>query len=271
MLNRYLLTLTAAVSSILLPAPLHADDGYPVPLIRTHSHNDYEHTRPLFDALDQGFFSVEADVWLVDGALLVAHERDHLDPAKTLQKLYLDPLRDRAKKLEGHIYPGVEGFTLLIDIKNTGAETYKKINEVLKQYPEMFTSFTDDATHTKAVTVVISGDCPRKVILSESPRLASIDGHTRDLDGPYNKNQMPWVSDNWLTQFTWLGFEAMPEAQLQKLRDLVAKAHAKGIKIRFWSIPYTPAVWQILWDNGVDYLNTDDLVKMKEFILSQKK
>lgn len=38
------------------------------PLAQAHAHNDYEHTRPLHDALDHSFTSVEADVWLVDGA-----------------------------------------------------------------------------------------------------------------------------------------------------------------------------------------------------------
>ncbi|HET6325009.1 MAG TPA: hypothetical protein VFG04_09940, partial [Planctomycetaceae bacterium] len=45
----------------------------PTPLIRAHAHNDYEHKRPLFDALDQGLCSVEADIFLVDGQLLVGH------------------------------------------------------------------------------------------------------------------------------------------------------------------------------------------------------
>ena len=30
-----------------------------------HAHNDYEHARPLHDALARGFGSVEADIWLV--------------------------------------------------------------------------------------------------------------------------------------------------------------------------------------------------------------
>ena len=33
------------------------------------SHNDYEHERPLFDALDLGFNCVEADLWLIAGEL----------------------------------------------------------------------------------------------------------------------------------------------------------------------------------------------------------
>lgn len=39
------------------------ENGAVVPLERAHAHNDYEHDRPLFDALDSGFKSVEADVF----------------------------------------------------------------------------------------------------------------------------------------------------------------------------------------------------------------
>lgn len=63
------------------------------PLLRAHSHNDYEHEHPLADALAHGFWSVEADIWLRDGALLVAHDFSDLSTNRTLQKLYLDPLR----------------------------------------------------------------------------------------------------------------------------------------------------------------------------------
>src|SRR4051794_2449732 len=68
----------------------------PTPLVHAHAHNDYEHARPLLDALDNGFCSVEADIHLVDGKLLVAHDRAHVRPDRTLQSLYLDPLRERA-------------------------------------------------------------------------------------------------------------------------------------------------------------------------------
>src|SRR5437660_742306 len=67
----------------------------PRPLRRAHAHNDYEHPRPLFDALDHRFGSVEADVFLVDGRLLVAHDPTELDPTRTLEALYLDPLAER--------------------------------------------------------------------------------------------------------------------------------------------------------------------------------
>ena len=52
------------------------------PLENAHAHNDYLHERPLFEALDLGFNSVEADIFLVDGQLLVGHSRDQLKPER---------------------------------------------------------------------------------------------------------------------------------------------------------------------------------------------
>src|SRR2546430_17530750 len=89
-------------------------EASPTPLTRVHAHNDYEHKRPLFDALDHGFCSIEADIYLVDGQLLVAHMRSQVKPERTLEKLYLDPLREQVKQNGGRGYAaGAEG-TLLV-------------------------------------------------------------------------------------------------------------------------------------------------------------
>jgi len=56
----------------LLPGILAAEAGSGAalrPLPQAHSHNDYEQKRPLLEALDHGFCSVEADVFLVEGSL----------------------------------------------------------------------------------------------------------------------------------------------------------------------------------------------------------
>ena len=50
---------------------------------------------PLKEALDCGICSIEADVVLVNGELLVAHKREEVTPGRTLQSLYLEPLRKR--------------------------------------------------------------------------------------------------------------------------------------------------------------------------------
>ena len=77
--------LIAALSVGLVQIP-----AAPGPLIHTHAHNDYEHARPLLDALDHGFCSVEADIYFVDGQLLVAHERSAVQPARNVAQVLLD-------------------------------------------------------------------------------------------------------------------------------------------------------------------------------------
>src|ERR1700749_2873358 len=97
-----------------MPAASAADTGNnPVLLTGAHAHNDYVHKRPLFDALDQGFCSVEADIFLRDGKLLVAHTSNQIVSGRSLQALYLDPLRERVQKNHGHVYPNGPEFTLL--------------------------------------------------------------------------------------------------------------------------------------------------------------
>ena len=70
----------------------------PILLIHAHAHNDYLHDRPLFDALDCGFCSIEADVHLVGDALFVGHSLVQLRPGRTLEKLYLQPLSERVRQ-----------------------------------------------------------------------------------------------------------------------------------------------------------------------------
>src|SRR6266568_639216 len=102
----------AALGSLTITSPVLAAE--PTPLIHAHAHNDYEHKRPLFDALDQGFCSVEADIYLVDGELLVAHDRAKVRPERTLQALYLDPLADRVRRNGGRVYRDGPPVVLLI-------------------------------------------------------------------------------------------------------------------------------------------------------------
>ena len=216
------------------------------PLAQAHAHNDYLHERPLLDALDHGFTSVEADIFLVDGKLLVAHEKKDLKPERTLQALYLDPLRQRVRDNGGHVYPGGGPFGLLIDIKQNGPATYAVLSKVLAEYADIISVVRDGKLEPKAVNVVISGDRPIALIKGESVRYAGIDGRLGDLDSKEPTNVLPLVSDSWAAHFKWRGKGPLSEAERAKLRDAVARAHAQGRKIRFWAAPDNEAAWSEL-------------------------
>ncbi len=112
-----------------------------VPLLHAHAHNDYLHDPPLLKALEHGFTSVEADIFLVGDKLCVAHESRKITPERTLQSLYLEPLRRRVKENEGRVYRDASRFILLIDIKTAAEPTYRRLHEVLAGYQDMLTTF----------------------------------------------------------------------------------------------------------------------------------
>lgn len=132
--RRSFLTATLAFLTVTCSATLviAQQQKEPTPLLRAHAHNDYEHARPLYDALDHGFTSVEVDVYLVNDQLLVAHDPTQLQFDRTLQSLYLDPLRQRTQQNKGQVYSkgGLE-FTLLIDVKTEPITTYFALRDVL--------------------------------------------------------------------------------------------------------------------------------------------
>jgi hypothetical protein len=256
-------------ASCLFLAPLAAENPpktTPTPLPRAHAHNDYEHPRPLLDALDHGFCSVEADIWLVKEQLLVAHTLLQLNTGRTLETLYLDPLKERVKANGGKVYRNGPTFYLMIDIKTDAKETYAALAKVLEKYADILTVARDGKTEQKAVTVVISGNRDLKTISAQKVRYAAIDGRPADLDGDAPASLIPWISQQWGVLFKWDGTGAMPAEERKKLRDFVARAHKQGRKVRFWATPEKVEVWKELLAADVDFLNTDKLAELQKFL-----
>jgi len=258
-----------AFATALATAVFAAEPAPPVPLPHAHAHNDYEHARPLFDALDRGFGSVEADVWLVEGRLLVAHDLKDAKPERTLQKLYLDPLKERVAKNGGRVYPGGPVLTLLVDVKSEATNSYLALRDALKPYEKILTRFHTNQTQPGAVTVIVSGNRARELMEAETIRLAAYDGRLPDLETPVSPHLIPLVSDNWARLFRWKGLTAegpLPEDERGKLRRMVEQAHQQGRRLRLWGAPDNVAAWRELQNAGVDLINTDDLEGLKNFL-----
>ncbi|MHC0428869.1 phosphatidylinositol-specific phospholipase C/glycerophosphodiester phosphodiesterase family protein [Streptomyces sp. O3] len=275
--RRAVTTLAAAVTAAAVPSYVLAGERtpHPPPLRRAHAHNDYRHARPLLDALDHRFTSVEADVFLVDGDLLVAHDPWDLDPARTLRSLYLDPLLARVRAHRGSVYPGYRGSVqLLIDIKADGAAAYAELHRQLRRYRRLFTLYVHGRVRPGPVTAVISGDrSARAPMEAQRVRYAFYDGRLADLNAPTPApaSLIPLISDNWFRHFTWQGVGPMPPAERATLRGIVTTAHARGQRVRFWATPDHPgqprgAVWSELIDADADHINTDDLRALEAFL-----
>ncbi|MFI7385503.1 phosphatidylinositol-specific phospholipase C/glycerophosphodiester phosphodiesterase family protein [Streptomyces sp. NPDC049813] len=274
--RRALGTLATALTVGMAAPQLARADGRkrgPRPLLRAHAHNDYDHARPLFDALDHRFNSVEADIYLVDGDLLVAHDPVDLDPARTLESLYLAPLAARVRAQHGAVYRGWHTpLQLLVDIKTEGAATYLELDRQLRRHRGLFTTYAHGRVHAGPVTAVVSGDRAARVPMeAQRSRSAFYDGRLTDLDTPTPASFTPLISDNWSTNFTWQGVGPVPAAERAKLRGIVSAAHRRGRRVRFWATPdlagpARDAVWAELLAARVDHLNTDDLAGLEAFL-----
>ena len=195
-----------------------------VPLIHAHAHNDYEHPRPLFDALDHGFCSVEADVYVVKDQLLVGHEAKDLRPERTLEKLYLDPLRERVRANNGRVYRDGPTVYLLVDVKTEARATYKALDKVLARYADILSVVDHGKFEQKAVTAVISGNQAPELLAAQTVRYAGLDGRLSDLDSEVPAHQMPWISDRWTAHFHWQGKGPMPADERAKLAAVRAES-----------------------------------------------
>ena len=245
------------------------------PLPRAHAHNDYLHERPLLDALSRGFCSVEADVFLIDGELLVGHERSQLQPDRTLDALYLDPLLRIVRENGGEVHTGSPAFTLLVDIKSDDEDTYLELDRVLEAYEEILTHVRDGMVEQRAVTVIVSGERAWQRIAADSVRYVGVDGRLSDLPSDHPGHLMPLVSDRWDRISAWSGEGPMPAADRSELRRIVHEAHAQRRQVRFWATPDEPspertAVWAELLAAGVDLIGTDDLDGLRKFLLASE-
>lgn len=238
----------------------------PVVHANAHAHNDYYHTRPLLDALDQGFGSVEADVFLVKGELLVAHSSFEVRRDRTLEKLYLEPLAERCKANAGRVYRDGPELMLLVDLKTEAEATYAKLLEKLVPYESMLTKLVDGKVTSGAVRIVVSGNRPVETMAKQKSRLAFLDGRMNDLDSNSPVELAPVVSDQWSNHFKWRGRDAMPKEEVEKLGGLVAKSHQQNRRLRFWGAPDNEATWKQLAASGVDLINTDKLAELATFL-----
>jgi len=256
---------------------------------RIHSHNDYWRAIPLLTALSYGVASVEADLWLSNGELLVGHELAALTAERTFDSLYVQPLlsilksqnpdtaytKSAPKGING-IFDASSGtsLNLLVDIKTDGASTLPVVLEALTPLRDagyLTTYHSNGSFIPSAITVIGTGNSPLDLVKALDPRDYFFDGPLENLTGGDFKPALsPIASTDFAVAVGWNGLGTISGDQLTKLKKLIDGAHALGIQARFWDTPGWPVsarnnVWRVLLDNGADWLNADDVEAASEF------
>src|SRR6056297_238303 len=211
-----------------------------------HSHNDYEQQVPFWKAVSAGVASLEADVFLQHGTLLVAHELESTTDARTLKRLYLEPLNEALDRGLLNNTP----LQLLIDIKSEAVPTLEALITALREYPSIIKSTN--------VSIVISGNRPEIAQYVTYPDFISFDYQTLDpIEDASIRDKVGLISLPF-TRFTaWNGKGRLTKEDLERVTAVVEKAHSFGKPFRFWATPDSKTAWKAMVDIGVDYINTD--------------
>jgi hypothetical protein len=224
--------------------------------MRGHAHNDYVHPRPLLEAVQLGFASVEADVHAIGGRLLVAH--DHPAPgAPALAALYLRPLDSLVRLHGGRVWAeDTTRLLLMIDFKTEAAATYAALKNELARFPALYCQ-----PGACPVKIFISGSRPVEQLQNDGFPGLALDGRPDDLGKGFTAEQMPVVSDNYWRWCNWNGRSQPDAAQFDRIRELARRVHGEGRLLRLWAMPDHPAAWEKLAAAGVDLINTDRLAE----------
>lgn len=234
-----------------------------------HAHNDYIHKRPLFDALDNGFTSIEVDVFLHKGKLIVSHIPIGLNRKPDLESLYLRPLDSIVKAHKNAVFSDDSApLILMIDFKTSGNETYLALKELLNKYAHLLTVYNKSTIVKSApIQILISGGTPDVSLLGDTS-FVTLDGSFSVLKNAAILPFFSRVSQSWSSVFH--GKKMLNEKDIVHLKTLVSQAHEAGKQIRFWAIPDNPKIWEVLLENNVDWVNTNKLKEYKHYIVNRK-
>ena len=226
-----------------------------------HAHNDYEHPIPFYTAWNAGFGSIEADVFPVNGILLVSHSRNALNPQRTLDSLYLNPL---LKELEKNPWRKVN---LLIDIKADYKQTLQILMQELKPLDKYLSYKLKSA---KPLTILISGERPPPDEYKNYPNYIFFDDDLRLVHTPEEWKRVGLVSLSFERYSRWNGEGDLPGSDKKVLTNVIDSVHHARKKIRFWAAPDNENSWLTQMKLDVDLIGTDKLQALSDFLAKEK-
>lgn len=270
-------------------------NAVPVPV---HSHNDYDRSIPLFEALASGCISIEADVHLRNSDLLVGHTARGLNEGSTLRSMYLESLQRMAEAQNSDLTDGnwrgvfdvspQQTLVLLVDHKTSGPETFVELHRQLQPLRDLdfLTYWNGTERIIRPLTIVASGTAPFESVVAldnmhrdifwdaKLERLISADDNfdAAPVVYGYNRSNSYFASTEFknarLDTSDIYANTLYPLPDTPQMRDLAAsqieQAKARGLIARYWDTPSQPenlreVVWRVLTEKKVGILNMDDM------------
>ena len=223
-----------------------------------HSHNDYLQPVPFWDAFSAGCASIEVDVILQEGGLMVAHERESIQAQRTFESLYLKPIQQ-----------GVDlglikefNFHLLVDIKT---EAYSTLDLLVKQ-TQPYAAILYSPENPTGLKLIISGGRPKAADYVKYPSWVFFDYQSRELTAELPWEKIGMVSLSFPRFSLWNGKGRMVESKRKQLQAFIDLVHSFDRPVRFWASPDGKTAWRAFHEMGIDYINTDRPAEANKYL-----
>jgi hypothetical protein len=259
---------TAAISPC--PADGQAGECTRRPVLPAYAHNDYANPRPLYDAVELGFRGVEADILLRGGELRVAHAASATRPGRSLEALYLRPLRTMLQQC-GHVIVPSTPFLLNVELKERSGPAYDSLLALLERYADLFEPPLVNLDGPPVEIILVGWHPPledstpdRRYQLWRQQRITTL-----SRDSGTQSTAVRLVSLDYGKTIGWSGRGPLPERAASWLARLrAAKGEGSGRLVRAYNVPVDPAVYRLLLEAGVDLIGTKRLLAAQQVLLS---
>jgi alkaline phosphatase len=224
--------------------------------------DDHHQPKPFVTAYEQKADFIEADIWLQNGKLVVSSTKPQAS-APTLDSLYLAPIRRLFGQHDGYVSADRRyKFGLVLDVKDNQEAVLAALIEQLQQNVMLF----NRTANPNAVQIIISGNRPRIELILDQSALLQFDGRPSEIYDEETLGRIAMISDNFDSYSQWNGEGKLPEADQDKLKRVLKRAHSSGKPFRLSNVPTNANAWKQLKKLGVDIIGTSQVAKAtKEF------
>jgi alkaline phosphatase len=147
---------------------------------------------------------------------------------------------------------------LLIDIKTEAIATLDALIQLLQSYPSII--------QHKNIIIAISGNRPQPIQYVNYPRFIHFDGRPTEVYSKQSLKKVALISEAFYKFSLWKGEGEIKETEKKKMEDAVNKAHQLKKPFRFWATPDTKETWNTLMDIKADFINTDHIDALADFL-----
>jgi len=113
---------------------------------------------------------------------------------------------------------------------------------------------------------VVSGNTPLPQNFGDYPLYIYFDGRPEIIYTTQQLERIGLISQTFQKYTKWNGEGPLPDKEKKSIVKVIDQTHTTGKKIRFWATPDNINTWKTLMLLGVDYLNTDKVIQMGDYL-----